>query len=144
MALVVSAMIVLMIVIVASVLFYTYSTGLLGSLEAVNPPVTMDSLRIEAYNWESLTSLVLNVRNTGVNTLTMNTAQWLVAGVVQSPVSTCGITLAPGASCAATITLSGVTVSSGIVYVVKIVLSDGSIFSTLAIAGQVTGETGVT
>ena len=137
-------MIVLMIVIVGSVLFYSYSEGVLGSLEGANAPVTMDSLRIEAYNWESLNSLVLNVRNTGVNVLTMNTAQWLVAGVVQTAVSGCGVTLAPGVLCAATITLSGVTVSSGIVYVVKIVLSDGSIFSTLAIAGQVTGETGVT
>jgi len=136
-------MIVLMVVIVASVLFYTYSTGVLGSLEGANAPVTMDSLRIEAYNWESLNSLVLNVRNTGVNVLTLNTAQWLVAGVLQTTVSGCSVTLAPGVLCAATITLSGVTVSSGIVYVVKIVLSDGSIFSTLAIAGQVTGETGV-
>ena len=144
MALVVSAMVVLMIVIVGSVLFYSYSEGVLGSLEGANAPVTMDSLRIEAYNWESLNSLVLNVRNTGVNSLTMNTAQWLIAGVLQTAVSGCGVTLAPGVSCAATITLSGVTVSSGIVYVVKIVLSDGSIFSTLAIAGEVTGETGVT
>lgn len=143
----IAAMILLMIVVTAGVLFYSYSSNLLGRLQGANPPVTMDNLRIEAYNWQSLGTLVLNVRNVGANVLTMSnaqsSAQWFVAGVLQTQ-SGCSGTLSPGVSCAATITITGVTVSNGFVYVVKVVLSDGAIFSASAIAGEVTGQTGVT
>jgi hypothetical protein len=131
-----------MLTVTAGVLFYVYSNRVLGNLVNVNLPETMDSLRIEAYNWDNLTSLVLNVRNTGTNILTMTTAQWFVAGVMQTG-SGCTGTLNPGRLCTETIPLSGVTATAGIVYVVKIVLSDGAMFSTSAIAGQVTGQTGV-
>jgi len=150
-ALIISAMMLLMMVVVAGVLFYSYSNRLLGSALGAPGPVTMDNLTIEAYNWQCSTTcnnLVLNIRNIGTNILTISSAQWFVAGASQTLTSggctaLSGGTLSPGASCAATITISGVTVSSGIVYVVKIVLSDGAIFSTLAIAGEVTGQTGV-
>ena len=132
----------IMITVVAGVGFYVYSTKMLGSLEGANGPVTMDNLRIEAYNWHTLTSLVLNVRNTGTNVLNMSLAHWIVGGVMQTTVSGCVSTLSPGVSCAATITVSP-TVTAGIVYVVKIVLRDGAVFGTSAIAGQVTGQTGV-
>jgi len=133
----------IMITVVAGVGFYVYSTKMLGSLEGANAPVTMDNLRIEAYNWHTLTSLVLNVRNTGTNVLNMSLAHWFVGGVMQTTVSGCVSTLSPGVSCAATITVSGLTMTAGIVYVVKIVLRDGAVFGTSAIAGQVTGQTGV-
>jgi len=141
-------MILLMIVVVCGVFYYSYANKLLGGLIAANPPVTMDNLRIEAYNWQSTSTLVLNIRNVGANILTITNAQWFVAGVLQTPQpSGCMLltTLSPGASFAATVlNISGVTISSGIVYVVKVVLSDGATFSAYAIAGQVTGQTGVT
>jgi len=143
-------MILLMMVVVFGVLYYSYANKVLGNMIGANPPVTMDNLRIEAYNWQSTSTLVLNIRNVGANILTISSAQWFVAGVIQTPLSTSscmtlsGGTLSPGASCAAYITIGGVTVSSGMVYVVKVVLSDGATFSAYAIAGQVTGQTGVT
>lgn len=133
-----------MITIGAGVLFYVYSNRMLGNLVNVNLPETMDSLRIEAYNWNTLGTLVLNVRNTGANILTMTTAQWFVAGIMQNNGSGCSGTLSPGILCTETMPLSGVTPTAGIMYVVKIVLSDGAIFATSAIAGQVTGQSGVT
>jgi hypothetical protein len=134
-----------MITITACVLFYVYANRMLGGIVNVNVPETMDSLKIEAYNWNTLGTLVLNVRNTGTNTLTMTTAQWFVAGAMQTNGSGCTGTLNPGILCTETINpLTGVTPTAGIVYVVKIVLSDGAIFATSAIAGQVTGQTGVT
>ncbi|HXZ90728.1 MAG TPA: hypothetical protein VEG61_06680 [Candidatus Dormibacteraeota bacterium] len=134
-----------MISVVACVSFYVYSANLFGRLMGANQPETMDNLRIEAYNWDTLTSLVLNVRNTGMDVLTMSSAHWFVGGVMQTNVSGCPATLTPTVSpyCAETITVSGFTVTAGIVYVIKIVLSDGAIFATSAIAGQVTGQTGV-
>jgi len=145
-ALIISALLLIMIVVVAGVSFYVYSTKLLGSLQGANGPETMDNLRIEAYNWDTLTSLVLNVRNTGTDVLTMSSANWLVNGVMQPTSSlsgSCSGTLSPGLSCAETITIPAGSVSAGIVYVVKIVLSDGAVFATSAIAGEVTGQTGV-
>lgn len=140
-----------MITVAACVTFYVYSTKLLGSLEGANGPVTMDNLRIEAYNWNTLTSLTLNVRNIGTNVLNIGSAYWFVGGVqmstsVTNPAGGMCTTLtavAPGTVCVATVTISGLTPNAGIVYVVKLVLSDGAIFSTLAIAGQVTGQSGV-
>lgn len=132
-----------MITVAACVSFYVYSTKLLGSLEGANGPVTMDNLRIEAYNWNTLTSLNVSIRNVGTNILTISTAHWFVGGVMQTAVSGCTTTLSPGIGCTEKITITQMTPAAGIVYVVKIVVSDGAIFSTLAIAGQVTGQTGV-
>jgi hypothetical protein len=147
-ALIISALMLITIAVVAGVSFYIYSTKLLGSLEGANVPETMDNLRIEAYNWQALTptdTLVVNVRNTGTDVLTMSSAQWFVGGVMQTTVSLsgCPSSLSPGALCVATITVSGMTATAGIVYVVKIVLRDGAIFGASVIAGQVTGQTGV-
>jgi hypothetical protein len=143
-ALIISGLVLIMITVTAGVLFYVYANRVLGNLLNVNPQETMDNLRIEAYNWDTLGTLVLNVRNTGTNILTMTTAQWFLAGVLQTTASGCTGTLSPGVLCTETITVSGVTPAAGIVYVVKVVLSDGAIFATSAIAGQVTGQTGVT
>ena len=140
-ALIISALMLITISVVACVAFYVYSSRIFGSLNGANAPETMDNLRIEAYNWDTLTSLVLNVRNTGTDVLTMSSANWLVNGVAQTAVSGCSTTLTPGVLCTATITVSGFTATAGIVYVVKIVLMDGAIFATSAIAGQVTGQT---
>jgi hypothetical protein len=112
-------------------------------LEAVNGPVTMDNLRIEAYNWQTLSSLNVSVRNVGTNMLTMSTAQWFVGGVIQTPQSGCAGTLSPGVECSVKINISQLTPAAGIVYVIKVVLADGAIFSTSAIAGEVTGQTGL-
>ena len=135
-----------MISVVAGVTFYVYSANLFGRLLGANGPETMDNLRIEAYNWDTLTSLVLNVRNTGTDVLTLSSANWFVGGVMYTGINlsgSCSTSLSPGLSCAETITLPSGSVTAGIVYVVKIVLMDGAIFSTSAIAGQVTGQTGV-
>jgi len=149
--LIIASLLLIMITVAACVSFYVYSTKLLGSLEAVNPPATMDNVKIEAYNWNNLTSLILNVRNVGTNVLNFGSAHWFVGGVQMSATvtnpagGTCTTitAIAPGTVCVAKLTISGLAANPGIVYVAKMVLSDGTAFSTLAIAGQVTGQTGV-
>ena len=143
-AIVVTGYIIIMLTITAGVLFYVYSNRMFGNLLNSNPPETMDSLSIDTYNWNSLTTLVLNVRNTGTDILTMTSVQWFVGGALQTQGSGCTGSLNPGTLCTETITpLTGVTPTAGVVYVVKIVLSDGAMFSISAIAGQVSGQTGV-
>ena len=140
-ALVISGLLVIMMTITAGVFYYAYSNRMLGNLLNMNQPETMDNLRIEAYNWHTVTTLILNVRNVGTNVLTITTAHWFVGGVMQTGGSGCTGTLSPGILCTQTIPLTGATPTAGIVYVVKIVLSDGATFATSAIAGQVTGQT---
>jgi len=141
-AIIISAFIVIMLTVTAGVMFYVYSNRILGNLLNVNLPETMDNLSIEAYNWNTLSTLNVTVRNIGTNVLTLSTAHWFVAGVMQTTQG-CSVTLNPGISCTAKITITGVTVSAGIMYVVKIVLSDGAVFAASLIAGQVTGQTGI-
>jgi len=138
-------MLLLMLAVAASATYYVYSTTLLGKLEGANVPVTMDNLRIEAYNWntQNLASLNVSIRNVGTDILTINTADWYVGGIPQTIVAGCAATLSPGAACTEKITLSQLTPSAGIVYVVKVVLRDGAVFYASAIAGQVTGQTGL-
>jgi hypothetical protein len=144
-ALIISAFMLILMTITLGVIFYAYSNRILGGLVNVNPPETMDNLRIEAYNWNTPTSyntVNLTVRNIGTNVLTLSSAHWFVGGIMETAVG-CSVTLSPGISCTAKISITGLTVTYGIVYVVKIVLSDGAIFTTSAIAGQVTGQSGV-
>jgi hypothetical protein len=136
-------MMLIMIALTTSVLLYVYSVGVLGNFETPAQQ-NVDNLRIEAYNWHSLTSLTLNVRNIASDVVNIGSADWFVGGIKQATVSGCTGTLAPGASCAEQITISGLTTSAGIVYVVRIVLADGSFFASSATAGQVTGQTGIT
>jgi hypothetical protein len=140
---IISGLLLIAVAVTGSVLFYSYSMKLMGGLQGPAPQM-MDNLRIEAYNWNSMTWVNVTVRNTGTNIVPIGTAQWFVAGVLQTTVASCTGSLNPGIACTAKITVSGVTVTSGIVYVVKIILSDGAIFAASAIAGQVSGQTGVT
>ena len=143
-------MLLIMTSILAGVVYYCYSTTLLGKYLGVNTPVTTDNLQVEAYNWDALTRLVLNVRNVGTSSLNFATADWFVGGVrmgvsVTNPSGgTCSSTstVSPNTLCIAALTISGLTVSSGAVYTARVIFSDGSTFSTSLIAGQVTGETG--
>ena len=146
-ALIISGFILIMMTVFAGVLFYAYSNRMLGGLLNVNPQPVMDNLRIEAYSWRyalgSYNSINLTVRNIGTDVLTLSTADWFIGGVKQTPSAGCSVTLNPWASCSVTITITGLTVTYGVVYVVKIVLSDGAVFGTSAIAGQVSGQIGV-
>src|SRR6266516_516693 len=54
----------LVIVVVAAVMVYAWSTGLLSALLVQNP-VPKETLNIEAFSYVSGTNLTLNVRNTG-------------------------------------------------------------------------------
>ena len=88
----------------------------------------MDSLLIEAYDRDTLTSLVLNVRNVGANVLNLGTADRYVGGVemsVSTTNSTGGTCTTPravyyGTLCVGTMTISGLTVTSVTVDVAKI------------------------
>lgn len=142
-----AAMLLITITVSASVLFYVYSSGLLGSLTGAQPQSGQYSnqVTLEFYDWTTITTLTLTIRNVGSGLA--NIAAYYVNGVKVIPVTggcTTITTLQPQRSCKVIltipVTLNGQSVLSGVAYLVKIVTKDGGIFSYSCIAGQRTGS----
>jgi len=142
-----AALLVVCITVSAATLLAAYASGLMGSLQTkVTQPYT-EQLTLEYYNWNTLTSLSVDFRNTGAATLNLQTADYYVGGIKMATptVGTGGCTpsgqtwsaLAPVGACPITVTISGLgTINSGIAYVLKIVLTDGATFTFFCIAGS--------
>ncbi len=143
---VVAAMLLITITVAASIIFYVYSSGLLGSLTGAQPQSGQYSnqITLEYYDWRTLTSLNLTVRNVGSG-LT-NIAAYYVNGikVTASGACTTTTTLQPQKSCTVKLTIPGVlngqTVLAGVAYAVKVATKDGGVFAYSCVAGQTTGS----
>jgi flagellin-like protein len=146
---VVAAMLLITITVSASVLFYVYSSGLLGRLTAAQPQSGQyaNQITLEYYDWSTLTSLVISVRNVGSGLARI--AAYYVSGTRVTPLSSSTgcptvATLNPQASCTVTLTiptaLGGQTVLAGVAYLVKITTKDGGVFSYSCIAGKSTSS----
>jgi FlaG/FlaF family flagellin (archaellin) len=130
---IIAALLLIAIAVAAAVLLYVFSIGLLGSLQGSGGQQTKEQLILEAYNWSTITSLQLSVRNVGT------------AAVVVGDIFVGGVSV--GASGSTTIGIQSMTVLSvtppltisatpGVAYVIKVVTIDGAVFSYSAIAGQ--------
>lgn len=152
---VVAAMLLITITVAASIIFYVYSSGLLGSLTGAQPQSGQYSnqITLEYYDWTSLNSLKLTVRNVGSGFAKISA--YYVNGVKVAPSPggcTTVSTLYPQtstltSSCTVTLTISGSpprlggqTVLTGVAYLVKIATTDGGLFSYSCIAGQSTSS----
>lgn len=136
---VIAALLLIAISVAAAVLLYVFSIGLMGSLQAGGGQQTKDQIIMESYNWVAPTSLVLNLRNTGVTTVNLgggaSGAKYYVNGLLQTdPTPTCG-SLAPQAFCTTTVAITGFSATAGVAYTIKIGAPDGAVFSYAAIAG---------
>lgn len=148
---IIASLLIICITVSAGTLFAAYASGLMGKIQppAASQPYT-EQLSAEYYNWNTLSSLVVDVRNTGVATVNLATADYYLSGVSQTCSScvtnptggTCTTTsaVAPGTACTLTLTPSpSGSYSSGIAYVLKIVLTkDGATFTFSIIAGSTT------
>src|SRR5215831_11606732 len=65
-----AALLMVVIVVVASVMVYAWSTGLLGSL-LVTPQAGKEALTMEQYNFANNNSTTLYLRNTGTASITL-------------------------------------------------------------------------
>jgi flagellin-like protein len=137
---IIAALLLIAIAIAAGVLLYVFSMGLIGSLQGTGGQQTKDQLTMEAYQWSTPAGpLVLDLRNTGGTTLNVAVggATIYVGGQQQTFTTTCTATTTPGTACTLTVaTLSGVTPTSGVAYVIKIGLPDGGVMSYSAVAGM--------
>src|SRR5712692_3535197 len=67
-----AALLMVVIVVVASVMVYSWSTGLLGAL-LVTPSVGKEAINIENSSFSNSTSVTLYLRNTGTASLSLIT-----------------------------------------------------------------------
>jgi len=142
---IIAALLLIAIAIAAGVLLYVFSMGLIGSLQGSGGQQTKDQIIMEAYQWPAGGTLTLNLRNTGATSADLTKADYYVGGVAQAlptyamnsnnPSGCATTTFGPGCGAAATVTISGLTPSSGVAYVIKIGLTDGGVMSYSAVYG---------
>ena len=139
---VIAALLLIAIAVAAAVLLYVFSIGLLGSLASSGGQQTKQQLKLESYNWGTLGTPAMTMRNVGSAGINIAGADWFINGVAEIvTVGSCstgstGSSLLPQGSCAVTLTTTGLTPSSGVAYTIKVVTPDGAVFSYAAIAGQ--------
>jgi len=160
----VAVMMLVSITVAAAFVIYVYSSGLLGSLTGAQPQTGLytNQITLEYYDWTTspcCTTLKLTIRNVGSGLA--NIAAYYVSGkpitypssTICSSVSvsaTVAVTttvtsvtsLLPQASCTVTLTLptTGLTITPGFAYEVKIVTNNGGVFAYSCVAGQRTGS----
>ncbi|HXZ90732.1 MAG TPA: archaellin/type IV pilin N-terminal domain-containing protein [Candidatus Dormibacteraeota bacterium] len=140
---IIAALLVVCITVSAATLFAAYASGLMGSLlTTVTQPYT-EQFSVEYYNWNTLSSLSVDVRNTGVATVNLATADYYLSGIqlTTAPTFSCvspatSTAVAPSGACSLTWSLTAGSYSSGIAYVLKIVLRDGATFTFSIVAGS--------
>jgi len=140
---IIAALLVVCITVSAATLFAAYASGLMGSLlTTVTQPYT-EQFSVEYYSWNTLSSLSVDVRNTGVATVNLATADYYLSGIqlTTAPTFSCvspatSTAVAPTGACSLTWSLTAGSYSSGIAYVLKVVLKDGATFTFSIVAGS--------
>jgi hypothetical protein len=138
-------MMMIAIVLAAALVLYTYSSGLLGTLQGAQPQQPYSNqITLEFYNWPSsnMQNLTLDLRNTGTGRTILG--DFFVNGVKVTLASNQGscftyttTILPPTSTCVAILTIpNGITITAGYAYSVKLVTKDGSVFTYTLIAGQ--------
>ena len=139
---IIAALLLIAVAIAAGVLLYVFSIGLIGSLQGSGGQQVKDQVIMEAYNWQTTGSLVLQLRNTGSTTVDLTAADFYVGGVLlATPTFSCtspavSNALGPGGACQATLAVTAGSYSSGVAYAVKLSLGDGGVMSFSAIDGS--------
>ena len=139
---IIAALLLIAIAIAAGVLLYVFSIGLIGSLQGSGGQQVKDQVIMEAYNWQTAGTLILQLRNTGSSTVNLSTADFYVGGILlASPTVTCtapatNTAMGPGGACQATLSATAGSYSSGVAYTVKLSLADGGVMSFSAIDGS--------
>ena len=139
---IIAALLLIAIAIAAGVLLYVFSIGLIGSLQGSGGQQVKDQVIMEAYNWQTAGSLVLQLRNTGSTTVNLSTADFYVGGILLgTPTFVCTVpatttSMGPGGACQATLTAASGSYSAGVAYAIKLSLADGGVMSFSAIDGS--------
>jgi len=144
---IIAALLLVCITVSAAALFATYASGLMGKiLTPVTAQPYTEQFSVEYYAWNTTSSLIVHVRNTGSATVNLSTADYFLSGIklTTAPTFSCvspatSTAVGPTGACSLNWSVTAGSYSSGIAYVLKIVLTDGSTFTFSLIAGN-TGD----
>jgi hypothetical protein len=140
---VIAAMLLIVIAVAATVLLYVYVSGLMGSLQGGSVQQQyLEQISLDYYDWTTLSTLKLTLRNVGVAKVTFS--DFFIAGQGNTTALTFGSgcnsprgVLTVQSSCVVTFSIpTGFSATSGIVYSVRVISIDGAIFSFSCIAGR--------
>jgi len=141
---IIATLLIIMMTVTAGTLFAAYASGVLGRI--MNPSTAQpytEQFSVEDYTWNTLSTLQVNVRNTGLATTNLSTADYYLSGTkIATPTFSCtspatSTAVVPSSACQLTWSLTAGSYTSGIAYVLKIVLTnDGSTFTFSLIAGS--------
>lgn len=86
---IIAAMLLIVIMVAVAVLMYAYASGLMGRLQGatISQPY-LEHVSLDYYNWSSLSTLTLTLRNVGVAKVTMS--DFFVAGIRNTTALTFG------------------------------------------------------
>ena len=139
----VGAMLMIALTVTAGGIVYVYASGTMGSLggSSVQQPY-LEQITLDYYMWNCGTTcgsgtLTLMLRNAGSKQVSL--ADFFIAGNQEneSPQnSTCPTTINVYSPCKVIIQYQGLSLDAGYLYNVKVVTSDGAIFSFPCIAGN--------
>lgn len=142
---VIAALMVITITISGATLFAVYASGLMGKIQGqLNQPYT-EQLTLDYYTWLTVTSgPKITIRNDGASSITL--IDFFMQGVRNTSDLTTTNCPSPNAyvlplqsSCTLTFpNPTGLTVTSGVAYTIKLVAKDGTIFTFSCIAGSYT------
>ena len=127
---VIATLLMIAVAVAASVIVYVWSAGLLGTLMGGGGAQVKEQLIVEAYNWNNPASLILNIRNVGSASVTIDKVY--IAGEQKIPTGTLDIPV--GGVQAITVATSGA--SYGVAFSIKVVTKTGGVFSFSAIQGS--------
>ena len=130
---VIATLLMIAVAVAASVIVYVWSAGLLGTLMGGGGSQVKEQLIIEAYNWNSPTSLVLSIRNVGSASVTVSKVYVAGTSMTFSGAPTNDIPV--GSVVVFTVTISGIS-GLGVAYPIKVVTQTGGVFSFSAILGS--------
>jgi hypothetical protein len=137
----VSATLMIALAVTAGGIVYVYASGTLGSLEGSNVQQPyLEQITLDYYMWKCQTTcgsgtIVLMLRNAGSKQVSL--ADFFIAGNQITPQKpTWPSTIDVNTPCNVTLPYSGLTLNTGYSYNVKVVTSDGAIFSFSCIAGN--------
>jgi len=146
---IISALLVVCITVSAATLFAAYASGLMGSLQTPAKQPYTEQLTLDYYNWATVANgPQVTIRNDGAAAITLS--DFYLQGVKTTPPSPTSNTFGcPSQTTPFTLSIqscltltfpvpSGLTVSSGTPYTVKLVANDGTIFTFSCIAGSYT------
>jgi flagellin-like protein len=129
---VIATLLMIAIAVAASIIVYVWSIGLLGGLMGSGGSQTKEQLIMEAYNWQTSTTITFTLRNVGSAPVTV-AAVYLGGTALNTALnSAVGIGTAQGFSLSPTASLY----TAGAAYTLKVVSTTGGVFAFSVIDGS--------